>query len=471
MNKPFPRRVCCQCTARLARDNRDQLCAACRRAHGDDRRAAVPDVPPHFWDHPKLQAALRARHMGRVIKAFREHPHHERVIAQTIVASWFYLTQSQLSRIESGPPIQDLDRLIQWATTLGMPPASLWFQMPPPDHRAEPISAPAPNPDARGRTAGIAVEVEALPPVAAALADLHRYGDGAIVGILREHLEQSKADDGNLGPATALPRVLGILSAVQHTVAKVKPAVRQALLAVGADGAEFTGWLYRDLRDLRAATYWYDRAIEWAHEADDTAMQGYVLLRKSQLAYDRRDALRVLTLARAAQRSSRRLPRKVRAEVTQQEALGLAMLGEPLRLVEQKLDRARHLLDRASAEEPGMLGSSFSASTLLLRSTACYTEAGKPAQAADILGEVISGGGLSSRDAGYFQARRSAALALIGEPDEAAIVGLQAAHIANATRSQRTSTVLLDTMHTLARWSARPHVRELREALTQGGVP
>jgi hypothetical protein len=46
--------------------------------------------------------------------------------------------------------------------------------------------------------------------------------------------------------------------------------------------------------------------MEWAQEAGDTAMQGYVLLKKSQMAYDERDALRVSTLAEAARSGRRR---------------------------------------------------------------------------------------------------------------------------------------------------------------------
>lgn len=53
-------------------------------------------------------------------------------------------------------------------------------------------------------------------------------------------------------------------------------------------------------------------------------------------AYDDRDALRVLTLAQAAQYGPWRLSNQVRVEVTQQEARGVAMLGEPLSVVEQK---------------------------------------------------------------------------------------------------------------------------------------
>ena len=82
--------------------------------------------------------------------------------------------------------------------------------------------------------------------------------------------------------------------------------------------------------------------MEWAQEAGDTAMQGYVLLKKSQMAYDLREAHRVVTFAEAAQHGPWQFPRKVRAEVTQQQAFGLAMTGESLSKVEQKMDQARN---------------------------------------------------------------------------------------------------------------------------------
>lgn len=56
--------------------------------------------------------------------------------------------------------------------------------------------------------------------------------------------------------------------------------------------------------------------MEWAQAANDTAMQGYVLLKKSQMAYDQRDAYRVTMFAEAAQRGPWLLPAAIRAEVT-----------------------------------------------------------------------------------------------------------------------------------------------------------
>jgi len=286
-------------------------------------------------------------------------------------------------------------------------------------------------------------DLEELQRVAAALDDARRYMDGSVLGYFRQQLDRSKADDGNLGAARALPLVLGILGAISEHARDVKPSVRCSLLSLGADGAEFAGWLYRDLQDHASAAYWYDRAMEWAQAANNTAMEGYVLLKKSQMAYDERDAVRVSTLAEAAQHGPWQLPAKVRAEVTQQEALGLAMLGEPMNAVQEKIDTAWQLLTSAADDESDALfGAYFTAETLMLRCATCYTEAGKPAQAAALFDEVLSRGALSRRDAGFFRARRAMALALSGEPDEAALVGLQAVRVAKETSSERTVRVL-----------------------------
>jgi hypothetical protein len=311
-----------------------------------------------------------------------------------------------------------------------------------------------------------AVELDMFQHVAAALDDAHRYLDGSVVNYFAQQLDKCKADDGNLGPAKALPMVLGILGAIQHHAREVKPNVRRALLQVGADGAEFAGWLYRDLHDPTSATYWHDRAIEWAQEAGDLAMQGYVLLKKSQMAYEGRDALRVLTLAQAAQNGPWRLPPKVRAEVTQQEARGLAMLGEPIGVIEQKLDEARSLLAAAGdVPDESRLGTYYNEGTSLLRTASCYMEAGHPGRAACLFGDVLTSGVLSRRDEGYFRARRAVAFALSGEPDDAAREALVSLHVATVTNSQRTTAELARAVKLLARWSTRPGPRELREAM------
>nr|SBO94270.1 putative DNA-binding protein [Nonomuraea gerenzanensis] len=313
-----------------------------------------------------------------------------------------------------------------------------------------------------------AASMDALPSAAVISEDPRRYVDGTVVGQLHVQLDASKADDGALGPSAALPKVQIVLAAVQRSVREVRPQIRRPLLAVGADAAEFVGWLYRDLGDLPTATYWYDRAIEWAQEADDGPMQGYVLLRKSQLAYDRRDALKVLTLAEAAGLERWQLPAQVRAEVAQQQARGYAMVGEPMDRVERALGEAVQWLDmfESGRGDGGThLSSTYGRADLTLRTASCYIEAGLPARAAGLYQEVLDGTSLSRRDRGYFLARRAFSLALAGQPDEAAAVGLVSVRLANTTSSRRTKRELERAVRALGPWAARPGPRELEEAL------
>jgi len=504
-------RYCTRCGGRLARDNTSARCTACNHATRETL-LRPPAVSREFWDTDQMRDALATWHMGRVIFAYRMHPHHGRPLSQEQVGNWLGLTQAQLSRIENGRAPEELTKLIRYAQILGIPGNLLWFALP---DRRETSSSERPRPAsplmvsaivngrpvllpidaATAKAAGLddllaqlgpdpagesgsgatrtlrlrtpntftSLGLDELEHVAAALNDARKYLDGSVVGYFAGQLGRCKADDGSLGPARALPLVLGILGAIQQHATEVKPGIREALLAVGADGAEFAGWLYRDLRDGPSAAYWYDRAMEWAQAANDTAMQGYVLLKKSQMAYEERDAVRVSTLAKAAQRGPWRLPATVRAEVTQQVALGLAMLGEPMSAVERKHETARQLFaDGARDELPGAY---FTADTLQLRQAVCYTEAGKPAQAATLFEDVIASGALSRRDAGFFRARQATALALSGQPDEAAAVGLEAVQVAREMRSRRTMYVLADAVRSLDPWRSRSGPRALREAI------
>ncbi|MGH3837394.1 MAG: orotidine 5'-phosphate decarboxylase / HUMPS family protein, partial [Pseudonocardiaceae bacterium] len=78
-----------------------------------------------------MKAALASRHMGRVIRAYRTDPHHGRhPLPQEKLAVWLGLSQSKLSRIETGPRIEHLDVLIHIARVLRIPAQYLWFTLP-----------------------------------------------------------------------------------------------------------------------------------------------------------------------------------------------------------------------------------------------------------------------------------------------------------------------------------------------------
>jgi tetratricopeptide (TPR) repeat protein/DNA-binding XRE family transcriptional regulator len=78
-----------------------------------------------------MQAALSTHHMGKVIRAYREHPHHgRRGLTQATVGEWAGISQGQLSDIERSHPINNLEQLISWALLLDIPQEHLWFLLP-----------------------------------------------------------------------------------------------------------------------------------------------------------------------------------------------------------------------------------------------------------------------------------------------------------------------------------------------------
>jgi hypothetical protein len=76
-----PVRYCRSCGGRLARDNTGDQCAPCRTRSG---RTALhpPEVTAGFSHTDQMRDALASWHMGRVIRAYRLHPFHDRPLSQ-----------------------------------------------------------------------------------------------------------------------------------------------------------------------------------------------------------------------------------------------------------------------------------------------------------------------------------------------------------------------------------------------------
>src|SRR5918997_6379993 len=109
----------CRCGPHLAADNPGRQCARCQRT-ARDKLIAPPQLPAQFWQTQQFRAAFAAQHMGWVARTYRTHPYHHAVygpsgISQTLLGQWLGLRQPQVSRIETGPPISNLDTLVYWA--------------------------------------------------------------------------------------------------------------------------------------------------------------------------------------------------------------------------------------------------------------------------------------------------------------------------------------------------------------------
>jgi hypothetical protein len=282
-----------------------------------------------------------------------------------------------------------------------------------------------------------------------------RHADVSVVDVFRLQLETAKAVDGRFGAAAALSTARGVVDVVESMIPAVPEVVRRDLSMLGAEAAEFVGWLYRDLADAAQAIRWYDRAMEYAQLCGHLPMQGFVLLRKSQLAYESGDGNRVRMLAEAAIEGPWQLPPTLLAEALLQIARGNAMMGNGVDM-ETATGQAR---DVADGED------------LTLREASCWIEANQPERAAQIYDERLGADGLSTRDTGYYRARQAIALAQAELPDLAATHALTALSTSIRTGSMRTYGSIRKAHRILAAWQARDTVAALGEALSAAALP
>lgn len=211
-----------------------------------------------------------------------------------------------------------------------------------------------------------------------------------------------------------------------------------------------------------------DKAIGRAPEAGDHAMPGYILIKKSQSAWDAREALRMLTLAQAAQDGPWALPARVRAEALQQQARGLAMINGDVREARDKLKQAQETL--ASDRRPDAAGGArltahYDAALFAVQTATCHTEAGQPEQALTIYHEALTPSVFSRRDYAYFLTQKAHAFAGAQQPDDAARAGQTVLPIATAAGSVRTIGELVRLADQLRPWADRPTVRAFRTLL------
>ncbi|GAA1499827.1 hypothetical protein [Streptomyces synnematoformans] len=192
---------------------------------------------------------------------------------------------------------------------------------------------------------------------------------------------------------------------------------RQELLTMGSRTAEFLGWLYQDLGNVRTAAYWSDRSMEWAQEAADDHMQSYVLFRKSNQAASQLSSERAIGLARAAQRVPG-LTSEITALAAQQEAVGYALQGNP-RAALAKFDEAHEMAAQSSPNGPmGTLDTSYCTLAYVeIQRANCWIDLGEPHRAIQLFeAEIAALPQIYRNDRSVYFARLARAYAKAGEP-------------------------------------------------------
>jgi transcriptional regulator with XRE-family HTH domain len=127
-------RRCRGCGTALAADNTAHLCSRCHREQRDQLRTPPVQLRNEFFETDEFRAAFESQHIGKVLKAYRNHPRHlqlfGKALNQELLGRWLGLTQAQVSKLENGKSEQNLEALRNYAKILHLPQHLLWFDFP-----------------------------------------------------------------------------------------------------------------------------------------------------------------------------------------------------------------------------------------------------------------------------------------------------------------------------------------------------
>ncbi|MGH3978300.1 MAG: helix-turn-helix domain-containing protein [Pseudonocardiaceae bacterium] len=366
----------CHCGTRLARDNHDTRCAPCLRK-ALEHSLRPPQVPPEFWDTDQMRDAFTSRNIGRVVRAYRHHPFHGvDPLPQQLVGGWLGVGQAQLSRIEHGPPIADLDRLTRWAETLRIPPRQLWFDLPGSRrHDGQPGCSPGGGDNGwhhgvhghaeEGRSAGVGHDLDQVEGLVAMSARralrFAATAEGSNVG--PEMLEQLWDDVRRLArayPQQPLPALVGDLVEAQDVAFRLLEGrqrpdqARDLYLLAGVTSGLLANASYC-LGDTHAGLTQARTAYVCADNAGHNGLRAWVRRQQSQLAYWAGWPHEAVRYARLGAEAAAQATGTAAVGLPAMQARGLAVLGDGsgVRAATERADAARQ---RVSPDELDELG-------------------------------------------------------------------------------------------------------------------
>jgi len=197
-----------------------------------------------------------------------------------------HLSPGYLSQIENGKRVPSQDVVARLARALEIPDLS-----------------PVPIPSTSGT-----LNREAIAALSVSLAAQRRLEDA-------------------IGAAPLVAPTTTQLHLVTGMVANARGPLRSQILDIGAQWAQFAGWLHIAVGDYGGATRCLDRATDWALERGDVDMLSTTLNLRGYIAWKHGKPGTMLSLSQAAARD-RRITPGLLAMATQQQARAHAVLGD-----------------------------------------------------------------------------------------------------------------------------------------------
>jgi tetratricopeptide (TPR) repeat protein len=264
--------------------------------------------------------------------------------------------------------------------------------------------------------------------------------DVATVNTLAELLAGQRRLEDSIGSGPLVSPVLAHVATVEALVRGAPDGdLRLRLVDVAAQWAQFGAWLSTTTDDHATGGRLYLQAMEWATEAGNPHMVATALSMRGHLAWITGRTRTMIELSRAAQWQP--ASRGVRALATQQEARGLALIGDDAG-VDAKLAEAEELTVEAAAhcddEPPWMYF--FDPDFLMAQRGLAQQLLRRHDRAVELLAEGLDRLSPEIRSAdwiGWYVVQLAAAYAASGERDEAVSALEEARRIADRAASVR----------------------------------
>ena len=395
------------------------------------------------------------------------------------LAKLVHYSKGYLSRVESGekPASADVARRCDSALGAGGALAALVPRRPPGDSTAPAATADTGPWGLRlaadgsvdfqvlGRPDALTADTAALSSVGAAPQSMAAVAAEATTSaLLAGTLSELRRLGQHCPPAVLLPTLIVQVHTIR-ALAAAGPA-RPGLLVLAARFAEYTGWMFQESGDERAAAWWTDQAVQYATAAGDLELAAYALVRRANAALYRDDAVATIALARQAQ-ADRRIGPRVRRLAAQREAQGHALAGDRDECL-RCLDRAQQLLGRAEETKAGfVLGMSSVPDPGGLVLGWCLYDLGRAEEAVAVLERELAGvPAAARRTRARFASRLALAQAACGDPEGACTTAGHALDDVELVHSATIRTDLRLLARSLTRWHRRPPVLQLSPRLT-----
>lgn len=452
----------CACGTRLARDNAGDRCGACAR-QGRNSVDQPPAMPDEFWRTETMREALQSWHMGQVLYAYRTHPRHERALPQETVANWLDLTQAQLSRIENGPPPQDLAKLMRWAHSLKIPADLLWFKLRLDQQSFERRSRAPEMPSRKVLLDMVSPTGDWLPFSSGAPGNGISSFRGMSLQESGEHLLKLFLHlDDELGGDT-------LYAPLAQYVTRMKVSVRtnpqDGLTAFGQLN-QMVGWLALDANRHGHAKRYLATAVEVGHETGEpnlvASALGYMSLQET---YRGRSTPARSLAEMAFAVSDEQVTPLTRTVIGARLARAHAALGDERSL--RALDVMQTDFSRSGQQEEPSYVTYMDAVEVAAQRGACYLDLGMTEEAVGALNEALklldTHAPHRTRDRVHYMTRLAKCAVLDGELEQACKIGRDALEVSQTIGSARVVERLKEFDASLNPFGSLSYVREFQE--------